>query len=797
MAFKTFVKRLLQVGWTAAIGIVAGCCGSDNLFHSTRVNRQDLAGSTHMAVLSVAPWDRYRDALQPSFKLAADDALKTVIPDTLALEQKTVDALALKAKVALPTSGTTSSQTITRQTGQPPSETNTVTQSTAPGDVSKVTFDNSPTSTSASSLPPGTSVLGSPLGEDPMLRYWVATALFQEVQLLDRYVRDAAVSADYYPYLLRMQVTLMPRQRDLPYDAYTTISLFQGDFGSDVPLLRSYIPVDAVSQLQKLTPDGKSTAAFRQELHDNLSRIPHVTAINPGHKFVAIDAFERAMDERSAVSSTATELAVALPDVLNTAEARTWNTKPASAPRVVPLLVTDNLEAAIQSSSVDQIRQLALALAATVQGIGVEGDLQKTDEQLRTVLGRDFNSTFTVARASDNTVRLRFGASLQAQSHYAMIPQAHNVTLLVLVPKAYVDGDGPTTLRLVSKTTFTDAECGNELPTWSTGEIVREREALLTKFLGAKHDGIDGNRLLQLADMNDYAAFAELVATKTRYPETLWLELLSLRDKSQYAFARVDLPRLVPPLITSGQTAALLDDLKTGTTAVLRGEGDLYAPRLGATLKLLPRQKAPPPADQSASFTSTATKVSDDGHSVMFTFPSLKTYGLTDKDGKLKSDLTAQIEAYTTDDEGRPISKFTVPAQYVGKSPGEPAIALETRAKVIESHDGAGEAQLVISKMDNPPPNGWDITLSVDGADLDGDPSGEPSQPTPIVSRDKKSQEIKLSGNGTVTLKFKNLNPVSNVTITAKDNNTGQSTKPIVLFVMEPGRAVGGIGKDK
>jgi hypothetical protein len=59
-----------------------------------------------------------------------------------------------------------------------------------------------------------------------MLRYSVATALFQEVNLLNRYVKDAARRRHYDPYVVRMQITLLPRAHREPYDAYTTVAFF-------------------------------------------------------------------------------------------------------------------------------------------------------------------------------------------------------------------------------------------------------------------------------------------------------------------------------------------------------------------------------------------------------------------------------------------------------------------------------------------------------------------------------------------------------------------------------------------
>src|SRR5262249_47299447 len=87
---------------------------------------------------------------------------------------------------------------------------------------------------------------------DPMTRYWAATALFQEVQLLNRYVRDAWVRRGSRPYVVRVQATLMPAARNEPYDAYCTCSFFTAPDGASAQMvaLRAVEP-------ERLTPASR------------------------------------------------------------------------------------------------------------------------------------------------------------------------------------------------------------------------------------------------------------------------------------------------------------------------------------------------------------------------------------------------------------------------------------------------------------------------------------------------------------------------------------------------------------
>lgn len=161
--------------------------------------------------------------------------------------------------------------------------------------------------------------------------------------------------------------------------------------------------------------------------------------------------------------------------------------RPAPSPRVVPLLVTDDIEAALTSRSMEQIQSLAFALSGQIKGVGVGFGTQNVADRLQAALGRSFNSTFTVARVSDNTVRLRFGALLQpstTQAIYSMIPQNHNVTLLVMVPKTYLDTPGTDRrMHLVSQTTLVDTDTGKELtPRWERAFYVEKVLPLLRKY---------------------------------------------------------------------------------------------------------------------------------------------------------------------------------------------------------------------------------------------------------------------------------------------------------------------------
>src|SRR6266481_5558802 len=101
------------------------------------------------------------------------------------------------------------------------------------------------------------SVFGGGVKIDPMLRFWAAAALYQEVKLINRYVTDGAIADEYIPYVIRLQVSVMPRKRDLPYDAYSLISFFAGKFDPKSG------PITLQSEKDSKAPDPNATNSVK------------------------------------------------------------------------------------------------------------------------------------------------------------------------------------------------------------------------------------------------------------------------------------------------------------------------------------------------------------------------------------------------------------------------------------------------------------------------------------------------------------------------------------------------------
>ncbi|MDK2742879.1 MAG: hypothetical protein NDI90_08180 [Nitrospira sp. BO4] len=183
-------------------------------------------GTVNIAVTMVAPWEEYVADLTANFPLSAQEALSKVIPRTGILEEKLIDSLGLTARLGLPQS----SESLTRTTTITDEETSTKEEKVekkTPGEVPQA--GKAPGSDRALKDLAGAAEADRRLAKDPILEYTAATALYQEVKLLNRYVTDAALRHNMKPYIVRLQVGSVPFTRDQGYDLYTKIGFFPKD----------------------------------------------------------------------------------------------------------------------------------------------------------------------------------------------------------------------------------------------------------------------------------------------------------------------------------------------------------------------------------------------------------------------------------------------------------------------------------------------------------------------------------------------------------------------------------------
>jgi hypothetical protein len=460
-------------------------CKAGVEYNATRVDTTREAGSVHIAVLSVAPWERYVSALQPQFHLTEEQALASVVRDSRKVRTETMDAMGISGELKGKKGGAD---------GEAPS--------------------------SGLQVIGGGPIVPQSLWEgknpdehpDAMLEYSTATSLFQEVQLLNRYVQDAAIPSGHRAYVVRMQVALMPRRRHEPYDAYTTIGFFttrreEGESG-DV----------AVSLGSRGTP---GTQLRGSDLH-------------------------LAADGQGA--------------------------------RVIPLLVTENLEASFESRMAESLQALSLSLSSfapsVTGGLGVDA-LQSSNSA--SVYARDLNGLLTVARLSENSLRVRLGAMQESTANYAMVPRTHNITILLTLPESAAG-----VVDLVARTVLIDAETGLALPGSTRMEVENLTRVVLANYeLGGNLEL--ASELLGAAQANHQQAFLESLQRKLpvghtalTYAHSLWIDLTGLMAGSQYASSRFELPGHGDETaeLSTGfhdQTPILLDDGRSVATVRIHG----------------------------------------------------------------------------------------------------------------------------------------------------------------------------------------------------------------------------------
>src|SRR5579863_2044988 len=133
------------------ISLWVGLSGCGTLFEQSDIDNEQKAGSTYISVISIAPWEDYKAALQPNFSLTSADALAGVLQNTMAYNQQTTSAFGAQLKIATPGSSVSSSS-VTSVTNGKPSTTSQTTESTSPGNVTNIGSVPAPAGSTA--LPP-------------------------------------------------------------------------------------------------------------------------------------------------------------------------------------------------------------------------------------------------------------------------------------------------------------------------------------------------------------------------------------------------------------------------------------------------------------------------------------------------------------------------------------------------------------------------------------------------------------------------------------------------------------------
>jgi len=335
---------------------------------------------------------------------------------------------------------------------------------------------------------------------------------------------------------------------------------------------------------------------------------------------------------------TYVNLSIFTEDIVESMSATSLSDLDMTVPLVVPLLVTDSLEASTNSTTLGRLIEASVALQGTTGTTAFGFNQGFTMEDLVSALGRDLNSLFMVSRLSDNTIRLRLGANQQISSNYAMVPRNHTVTLLVLLPTKAVDEKKEHLIQ--ARTEMVHVRTGKALKGKGTRQDRRDVERIVGRFglckarkSPAETDcKVAGSTELDpayfYAVANDWAEYRNQILPSLWHAGAdrdsmlqIWSELVNLspgyyEDEIQFS---------VPPAGTGdfpqGQAVLLNDDTKKKTSATVVGGTNLRASKVCAALHFVD-------STGSKALIADAVSIDGTGEVAKLDFKSIKALGL-------------------------------------------------------------------------------------------------------------------------------------------------------------------------
>ncbi len=167
---------------------------------------------------SIGYWEDYVDSLQPQFEMTAEKALTLAMPKTSYVQNILDKALSIGIQGGLPQTTTTNTSSSTENQSSKESTTSSIPTDTLPkSNLPNATLPN------AEALPPSGDLM-----YDPIITYKTAAAIYEEVKLLNTYVKNAAMKQDTTAFVLRVQLTISPYARNEPYDVYIKLDSWAG-----------------------------------------------------------------------------------------------------------------------------------------------------------------------------------------------------------------------------------------------------------------------------------------------------------------------------------------------------------------------------------------------------------------------------------------------------------------------------------------------------------------------------------------------------------------------------------------
>jgi hypothetical protein len=383
-------------------------------------NNRAEAGKVYVAAYPPLAWQEIVEELKPNFMVgSANEVLDDVLPVTSVEDFSTLRSSGASIEANFAGTSVTKNDAVTTERKADGS----IVQSGTNTRTEKLDPASRPTPSGEAPLSAGDFVPSLPAGAppaqgafgydvDPFLKYRTATALYQEIKLLNKYLGADVSGEGYTPYLFRVQVSLQPYAHHQPIDVYTTLEVNPAD--DSFP----YIP------------------SFRN------------------HEI-----------------------------------------------RVIPLLVTDNMERSNSRRVARAAAQLDAKLSALSNGIGFGAGWQAIQDELQAMAGSEFNSLLTIGQSASNQLTVRLGAATSTKSDFEMLPRSYDVTFLVLWPD-----ERKKSAQIRSSTSFRNARTGALLPLMPQAYMENLRTRLKAALGKADFKQDEIKETLRLLDTDDLYA---------------------------------------------------------------------------------------------------------------------------------------------------------------------------------------------------------------------------------------------------------------------------------------------------
>lgn len=733
------MKRRMALAALMAALSSAGCA-HDGLFRTPLIpETADEVATVTIAPISVSRWDDVYRSLQPSFAMDPAAALTAANPITQSWDQRIAESLQLSLRAALPTSARTTVDTLTEETGEDSQRSRQQVTTEQSGDASVVSAAALPTAAAATLA----GLTGDQtFGRDPMLRYLAATAVFQEVNLLNRYVSDAVRPRGAHAYLVRLQLSVVPTRRNLPYDVLSDITIQSPDITPSNPAARlDGCPANEVTVVPLLVTDNLEslTAASSEEASRRLGLAVLATAGNVGLGGDLGSARDAVQASRGYDINSLMTVARLRENMVRVRLGAAYS--PTTGFALVPR--THNISLLVLYTPCHTARAKGQAVFnAVMRTTFLDAE---TGESLRR------RSPGEVAAIVVNEISPSYPSlGLTSEDLAALLPEAEKPGASTIP----VDWVQATIVRSF-------APCRARLPNADVTPPVTDA----------------------IAKQNQTRCDAE-TRNAPEIARRLYSDLLAVRPDGGFSVARipVELRQLTPSLPPENQRV-VISQTATGATAILYGAADVQrAQQLSASLNLrFDGDSVIIPASDVAR--------SADGRSLTVRFPALEPYGLPPSQDELDTiaegaqlsliagwidivpDGTAVTRTYG-DIVLTSLPQQSPPARSEGGP--TPAYSISVGAAMIVT-DGAGRGRLNIAYSAGEGSSLEPVRLAITGADITGQTKLRGS------ALEAGADGWSFAGAGETTLALENLQQGQSVTLTVVSVKTGKPMGSAVI----------------